>query len=888
MTPVSSPPLVVHLVAHTHWDREWYLPAGRFRQRLVALIDELLDESQAASEPFLLDGQAVVLDDYLAVRPDRRAALAARLANGSLEAGPWYVLADELIPSAEALVRNLLIGRATVRALGAEPPAALYSPDAFGHPAMLPVLAAGFGCAAIVLWRGYGGPAWPPGDTVRWCAPDGTVALLYHLPPDGYEFGASLPVDAAAAAERWARIRDVLAPRASLGVTLLLNGADHHARQPNLARAAEALARAAFPARVRRSTLRAFVEDLERRARAAPLPTVSGELRASYGYTWTLQGTFGTRAHQKRRNARVERLLVRDVEPWAALVRRLGGRTRAPLLAAAWKALLLCHPHDTLCGCSIDDVARAMDARLDDAEAQARGLREDALLDLVGHDRVRARLTPEAWRPVVIVRNRAARPRGGVAELLVARFRQHVPVGPGSGTVTSTPRPPVPFSLAQGSVPMQVLHDDVRHERTESPIHYPDDDLVDVARVVAWIPPVPAYGTTALTIDDVTDARPVVPEPVRVGDLWMDNGILHVAVDASGAVRLDALEQETSIFSLVAFEDVGDVGDLYTPSPRPPVMRPGVFVGMHVSHAGPLRGELTMVWRLDVPVETTRRGRSTVTEPLLVNVALTLDAGARALALRVWGENRCRDHRLRLVLATGLADAEVWADAAFGPVRREPIVPPPACTEDTPPTAPLARYVTLATPERGVTIYSDGLAEYEAMRTGQVAITLVRAVGELSRNDLRERPGHAGWPSPTPGAQSLGPFEACFAVFPHGPRTPETIDLIERVSDDVLLPLAGVTLRSALAVPPDVAGVALEGEGLAFSACTESTDGAWTVLRCVNLTDRVVEGRWHCGFPVLEAYLARLDETPVEPARHAGHTVELTAGPRAVVTILVR
>src|SRR5581483_6619352 len=129
MTPVSSPPLVVHLVAHTHWDREWYLPAGRFRQRLVALIDDLLDESLAASEPFLLDGQAVVLDDYLAVRPDRRAALAARLANGSLEAGPWYVLADELIPSAEALVRNLLIGRATVRALGAEPPPVLYSPD---------------------------------------------------------------------------------------------------------------------------------------------------------------------------------------------------------------------------------------------------------------------------------------------------------------------------------------------------------------------------------------------------------------------------------------------------------------------------------------------------------------------------------------------------------------------------------------------------------------------------------------------------------------------------------------------------------------------------------------------------------------------------------------
>jgi alpha-mannosidase len=55
----------VFVVTHTHWDREWYLPAGRFRQRLVELIDALLDNPPAGS--VLLDGQGVVLDDYLAV-----------------------------------------------------------------------------------------------------------------------------------------------------------------------------------------------------------------------------------------------------------------------------------------------------------------------------------------------------------------------------------------------------------------------------------------------------------------------------------------------------------------------------------------------------------------------------------------------------------------------------------------------------------------------------------------------------------------------------------------------------------------------------------------------------------------------------------------------------
>src|SRR5690606_10152508 len=128
-------PFRIFVVSHTHWDREWYHTAGRFRQRLVALVDELLNGAATARTPFLLDGQGIVLEDYLAVRPDAREELARLLREGALEAGPWYVLADELIPSGEALVRNLLAGRAVLRSLGATPPPVLYCPDSFGHPA---------------------------------------------------------------------------------------------------------------------------------------------------------------------------------------------------------------------------------------------------------------------------------------------------------------------------------------------------------------------------------------------------------------------------------------------------------------------------------------------------------------------------------------------------------------------------------------------------------------------------------------------------------------------------------------------------------------------------------------------------------------------------------
>ncbi|HEX6807725.1 MAG TPA: hypothetical protein VF118_07035 [Gemmatimonadaceae bacterium] len=882
--------LTVYVVSHTHWDREWYQPAGRFRQRLVSLIDEVLDDPPAHGDSFLLDGQAVVLEDYLAVRPERRAELAARLREGVIEAGPWYVLADELIPSGEALVRNLLAGRAVLAELGATAPAVLYSPDAFGHPASLPALAQGFGCGVIILWRGYGGPAWPAGDTVRWRAPDGTASLLYHLPPDGYEAGSSLPADANAARERWQRLNTVFGARSAVGVVLLPNGADHHARQRDRARALAVLAAAAAPARLEAGSLGAFASALTRRAGGAVLPVVAGELRASYGYTWTLQGTFATRAHQKRANAIVERTLLRDAEPWAAIAARRGARDRRDVLRAAWTTLLRCHPHDTLCGCSIDEVARSMDARLEDALSQAVGVREDAVADLIGYDAAATRARRNEWTPCVIVRNRAPRSRGGVAEIEVARPMAHVRVGPGSGREPVPAPLPPEFSLTRDGSPvaMQVLERSMRHDRVESPLRYPDDALVESARVVAWIPPVGGYGTSTLSINAEASAA-TAPASVRAGDHWMENEWLRVDVDGSGAVHLSSPSTGIAVTSLLAIEDVGDGGDLYTHSARPPLVRADRLRDARLTHAGPLRAELVGRIGIDVPAALAegRAARAAESRTMWIGVALTLDAGSPFVRVRVNGTNACQDHRLRLVLRTGLPGATTIADAAFGAVRRTPITAPPDTTETPPPTAPLARYVTRDAGDRGVSIYSDGLAEYESVENGDVAITLVRAVGELSRSDLPERPGHAGWPTPTPGAQCIGPFEACCAVFPHGARDIATIDRIERTADDVLLPLTGLTLRGVVGRPRDTAGVELEGPGLAFLACTPSQDGEWTVLRCVNLCDQPVPGAWGCGFSVRQAMRARLDETPIE-AVTASARIAFQAGAREIVTLLVR
>lgn len=884
------------VVSHTHWDREWYDPAGRFRQRLARLIDELLDDDPGA--PFLLDGQAIVLEDYLAVRPERAALLRERLREGRLEAGPWYVLADELIPGGEALVRNLLAGRRTMFALGAAPPPVLYSPDAFGHPAALPTLAREFGMLLAIVWRGYGGARWPSGDTVRWRASDGASVLLFHLPPDGYELASNLPRDEEHSRDRWRAIAHALVPRSTTGLLLLQNGADHHARQPELDRAIDALRTAAAPVPVERTTLRDFARRLASRAELVDLPVIEGELRDSYGYTWALQGTFATRAAQKRRNARVERLLVREVEPWSALARLRGAASSAPLVEAAWRTLLQCHPHDTLCGCSSDEVARAMSNRLDDALAQARGLREDAVLACVEHDASAARERREAWRDVVVIRNAAPRARGGIAELVIDGFVADEPVGPGSA-------PPVPVGTSTTrrapslgpDVAVQLVRVERTRSRIDSPRHYPDNDLITRRECVAWVPPVSAYGIAMLGVE-AGAARAKPPAPVvRAERRAMENDALRLAIADDGRVSLSMRDGSWRSNDLVRFEDVGDGGDLYTHSPIGAPITDATFLGARLFHRGPLRAELLARWRLRVPASRVRedghrarRVDARAHRAITVQVRFRLDAGATFVRLDVAGENRARDHRFRIVFETGIARPRVRSDAAFGPVSREPIVVPAsdARAERPPRTAPLHRYVTLFGERMGVTLYSDGLAEYEATDAGAVAVTLVRAVGALSRNDLPERPGHAGWPMSTPEAQCIGSFDAGFAIFPHGARTPAVIDAIERTADDVLLPLRGFTRRDLVTPLVAVQGVELCGEGLAFSTLKESEDHGWIVARCVNALDVAVAGEWRFPRAVRDAWRARLDETPVERIAPDGDRLAFVAAPREVVTVLVR
>lgn len=893
----SATPLRVFVVPHTHWDREWYHLAPRFRQRLVALVDALLDQP---SGPFLLDGQTITLRDYLSVRPDREPQLREALNTGTLEAGPWYVLADNLIPSGEAIVRNLEAGARVLRHLGAEAPRVAYCPDTFGHPAALPIIAAGFGLPVAIVWRGMGGATHPHSDAVIWEARDGSAVLTHHLPPDGYEFGSALPTEGGLSAQRWQQLAPLLRSPLGLDVALLLNGADHHARQPALDEALAALQQAAGrTVELSHTSLaawaRAFVTAT---SSTASVPRTIGELRDSYGYTWTLAGTLATRAHQKRTNARLERGLLRDVEPWLALTRlHQKGKSDAPradaqispyqlpaLLHRAWEDLLATHPHDTLCGCSIDGVARSMEVQQELVAEQGKGLREAALHNVVGYDPVQARAHAAFdWRHMVL-RNRAARPRGGVARVRLLETVGDVPVGPGSD---HAPPPSNGGSAPDtAAVQSQPLGQHACFVRRESPQHYPDNDLVRAHTTLLWVPPVPALGVQAWGAADWT--QPSAP-PIAVTvqhaptETVVSNGRLSLHLQQTGAAPLVSLRVDDRVLnSLLMLSVQRDDGDSYTPAPRGPVEHLRCTRARLVA-SGPLRATVRLWWR------TASGARMAGPDGRIESVTdLVVDAMSPVVVCHVRGRSWRTNHRLQLVWHTDVQQGVSWADAAFGPVQRAPIVAPAHSREMVPPTMPMHRWAMHANPMFGATMVADGHAEAE-VRDGHLALTVLRGTGDLSKASLPERPGHAGWPSAIPGAQCLGAFRARSALYLHGPMNDDTLSRVRDVCDDVLLPLVGESWRD-LAVTGSWGGPEVVGEAYELSACTVSSHDPQAVLvRVVNVTTRRAWGAVrlpHTG--PWSVTRCRLDETPLDAPQRCEGAYTFEGGAGEVVTLRVR
>jgi len=760
----------VNLISHTHWDRAWYVTFQEFRMRLVQLIDRLLDilENDPDYSYYMLDGQMSVLDDYLEVRPQRKAELQKLTRSGRVQVGPWFVLADEFLVSPESLIRNLMLGHRIGEDYGGVMKIG-YVPDGFGHIAQLPQILRGFGIDNAFFWRGMGAEGDQMGTEFEWAAPDGshvTTILMpwgYHTASNlgyGVHWGdfSQMQFDRKLAQEKLDRFIARLRPITHTDTVLLMNGIDHQEAQPQIPSVlAEANTREEY--HIEQSTLKTHLDMVRAYVRdnGFELPQFQGEFRWGR-YSEILQGVHATRLHLKQRNHQVETLLERVTEPLIAMA-ALAGATideqqaaTDDLLWTAWRWLLLNHPHDDMYGCGIDAVHEEMAYRFSQAEQIGTFLSRDNLRALARH----IDFSGQGGIPVLFV-NTLNWERQEIATLDID-FDHDDPTADNFEMVTQDGYP----------VPHQVVSD-------EQTFWMETLKANRKRRVRVFVPvQVPALGYTTLYVQPKRHPR-IAVESWVVEAQAAENRYLKLVIEDDGGLTLTHKASGKTYNGLNHFEDIADTGDAYTFCPLQgdtPIVTSGHRATIRQLSAGVNAATYEIIHQLTLPARLTmdraaRDGETTITITSLV----TLQRDCPYIQVRTTFVNTAHDHKLSVIFPTDLQVQDAAVDESFAVVKRAIDLPASeGWVEDPTPLMHQRAFTDLSDGQGGLAVLNRGLAAVEVTRINggtRIAVPLVRSVGWLSRDDLWVRRIAAGPLVPTPGAQCIGERSAEYAIFPH-------------------------------------------------------------------------------------------------------------------------
>ena len=357
----------MYIVSHSHWDREWYLSHAKHNFNLVRTMDKLIEvlETDPEYKTFHLDGQIIVLDDYLAVRPSMKERVKKLIADGKLKVGPFYVLQDDYLISGEANVRNALIGLKETEKYGA-PTMIGYFPDTFGNIGQMPQILKGFNIDNAFMGRGTvisdpekRGTADEYMSEFVWVAPDGSSVTTEQFVL-WYGCGMDLPEEENELNGRFNALYNELSRCTKTPCILIMNGCDHQPVQANLSKIIAKAKALGY------DVVHTSFEDFREKIRPFEdqFVPVHGEINQeeSNGYR-SLRETASARIYLKQSSYKAGYLLESVAEPLSLIADKHGLKYDDEMLHYAWKGLLENYPHDSICGCSVDEVHKKMEVR---------------------------------------------------------------------------------------------------------------------------------------------------------------------------------------------------------------------------------------------------------------------------------------------------------------------------------------------------------------------------------------------------------------------------------------------------------------------------------------------------------------------------------------------
>ena len=822
----------VIIVPHTHWDREWYLPFQRFRYMLVELIDELLNTLKRQDFMFMLDGQTVVLEDYFEVRPERKKELLQWIRQGKIAVGPWYILPDEWLVGGESLIRNLEYSHDLGTNLDIPLMQVAYLPDQFGHSSVIPQLIGDLtNLKTAVLWRGV------PPDIMTvpftWKShPTSSMSILGVYLPGGYGNVARFPESYDGFVDKINESITELEPFSPLPLYLMMNGSDHLLPQPFIQEHAEKMKQEGQD--VTLGFLNHYVEALEKAVTESSYnpPVYAGEFR-SPARAPLLQDTYSTRMWIKLWNQRVEDTLLLKAEPVSAyLWHHLGHSYPTSFLETAWKWLLRNHPHDSICGCSIDQTHAEMKVRFSWAESIAESViggaiktieklaspsDKSCILAFTSGTSLETPVRIEFSQP----RERSVKglqaPDGTIYSVQPVRSQEDVFLETTVGMTTARmgigmlpSRKLINFYINDfehydgdepGLLELRLIADrqpvgdfdmeDFKkqaHELIKSKL-YKKIHLVAVRpsqSVYAAVVPLRPWAFTKLSpVDQVP--KSASRDTFQASKNHVSNRFYSITFNKDGTFTAVNTETGRRYEHLHAFEDFGDRGDVYTFGRVEPEKVNVKNVKRFIVSNGLVMTEIRQTMMLEVfeTLDDTREKRVGKVE-IPIESTFRFYRDTPRVEIRTKLTNTAKDHRLRICFDLPFISEFTRTATHLGCVMREADaerVPDASELERTKSTypempsgiQPQKRFIRVEDEKGGdaITVFNKGMPEVELVDRKRIAVTLVRSVGWLSRSDYPERPIHAGPPEETQGAQEIGTdYEYHYGLLLHSAGDP--------------------------------------------------------------------------------------------------------------------
>lgn len=751
----------IHYIPHTHWDREWYRSSEAFRIRLVYVFDKVFQllKEEDGLDFFTFDGQVAVLEEYLAIKPEMKEQASHYIKNKRLLVGAWYTQPDLFLSSNESILRNLVIGSKIAEEYG-HCMTVGWIPDAFGQIAATPQIFSELGMTSLFVWRGFDYNMIE--DSVfLWQGPDQSEILTIHFPL-GYGHYRYLPQEASQAVEEVITVTKQIESRFSDSELLFMGGSDHAMPQSELASIIKkinpSLKKEGYL--MEQSNPEKFTDSVKKalKENGRKLETFKGEARSAV-LGRIHAGISSTRIDIKNKMRKYETILPRVCEPMSVIASTLGGQYDQRVNNHFWKILFKNSFHDSIYSSSPETVNQTVENRLLNLR---HGLSELVWLNFrFFKDKIDFSSLKEE-EDVIMLFNTLPYARTDVAFVNLYTKNEHFSLKTMENEV-------IPFAKRTHLVEINTEIEDYKGLLQLNEPYLEKKGEVYHSQIVFSGHSIPPMGYQTLKICEERAVEKIETDLLATEN-GFENACLKVTILSDGRLLVFNKKTNETFSDLFYFEDAGDAGDEYNYSP----LEKDLVITTKATNAQVElyeQNEFELVFNIKHCIEIPRccvgAERSDQTTRLSIETKVRMLSESDTLLFETTIDNSGKDHRVRVLFSDNKTSKYNYSEGHFGPIKRLNKIEKQAektATEQELPIYPMNRYVYLEGRET-FTILSGGPMEYEICDEDKIALTLLRSVGALGKENLAIRPGRAsGYHLPTPNSQLLKKVTSTYGI----------------------------------------------------------------------------------------------------------------------------